>query len=206
MGWTKVETLKTSSANITDATAAGRSVLTASSAAAARSAIGAGTSSLTLGTTSTTALAGNAGGAPLATVFYGPSTGASYALSASLVPLNSTYLTVAFTATTSAVDVAVTVTLKVPAGTPSGALNFQMIDHTSLAAVGNCDGITVGGISTDLTMKLTLLFRVTGLAAGSSYHYDLGAQCQASATGALVVAGTHVNAGYGPAHFAVTAV
>lgn len=44
---------------ITDATTVGKSVLTAADAAAARAAIGAGTSSLAIGTTSTTALAGN---------------------------------------------------------------------------------------------------------------------------------------------------
>ena len=46
-------------ANITDATTVGRNVLTAADAAAARTAIGAGTSSLVIGTTSTTAKAGN---------------------------------------------------------------------------------------------------------------------------------------------------
>ena len=44
---------------ISDSTATGRSVLTATDAAAARTAIGAGTSSLALGTTSTTAKAGD---------------------------------------------------------------------------------------------------------------------------------------------------
>lgn len=47
------------SVDITDATTTGRAVLTAASQAAARTAIGAGTSTLALGTTSTTALAGN---------------------------------------------------------------------------------------------------------------------------------------------------
>ncbi len=47
------------SADITDATSVGRQVLTAANAAAARTAIGAGTSSLALGTTASTALAGN---------------------------------------------------------------------------------------------------------------------------------------------------
>lgn len=47
------------STDITDATAIGRSVLTAADAAAARASIGAGTSNLTLGTTASTALAGN---------------------------------------------------------------------------------------------------------------------------------------------------
>ena len=46
-------------ADITDATAVGRDVLTAANAAAARAAIGAGTSSLALGTTASTAMAGN---------------------------------------------------------------------------------------------------------------------------------------------------
>lgn len=46
-------------ANISDATAIGRSILTAADASAARSAIGAGTSSLAIGTTGTTAAAGN---------------------------------------------------------------------------------------------------------------------------------------------------
>lgn len=46
-------------ADITDATTVGRSVLTAADAAAARTAIGAGTSSLALGATGTTAAAGN---------------------------------------------------------------------------------------------------------------------------------------------------
>lgn len=48
-------------ANISDASAVGRSVLTAADAAAARTAIGAGTgsSNLTIGTTATTAKAGN---------------------------------------------------------------------------------------------------------------------------------------------------
>lgn len=44
---------------ISDSTAVGRSVLTAVDAAAARTAIGAGTSSLVIGTTGTTAMAGN---------------------------------------------------------------------------------------------------------------------------------------------------
>jgi len=47
------------STDITDSTATGRSVLTAADAAAARTAIGAGTSNLTIGTTGTTAAAGN---------------------------------------------------------------------------------------------------------------------------------------------------
>lgn len=47
-------------ANISDASAVGRSVLTAADAAAARTAIGAGTSSLTIGTSASTAKAGNA--------------------------------------------------------------------------------------------------------------------------------------------------
>ena len=47
------------STDISDSTSTGRSVLTAASQAAARSAIGAGTSSLALGTTSSTAAAGN---------------------------------------------------------------------------------------------------------------------------------------------------
>ncbi|WP_342480408.1 hypothetical protein NST07_25685 [Paenibacillus sp. FSL L8-0340] len=46
-------------ADITDATTVGRSVIKAADAAAARTAIGAGTSSLALGTTAGTALAGN---------------------------------------------------------------------------------------------------------------------------------------------------
>lgn len=48
-----------SSADITDATVVGKAVLTAADEAAARTAIGAGTSDLELGTTSTTALAGD---------------------------------------------------------------------------------------------------------------------------------------------------
>lgn len=44
---------------ISDSTATGRSVLTAADAAAARTAIGAGTSSLVIGTTGSTAMAGN---------------------------------------------------------------------------------------------------------------------------------------------------
>ncbi|QOP66792.1 minor tail protein [Arthrobacter phage Odyssey395] len=44
---------------ISDSTATGRSLLTAADAAAARTAIGAGTSSLVIGTTGTTAMAGN---------------------------------------------------------------------------------------------------------------------------------------------------
>jgi hypothetical protein len=46
-------------ADITDATTVGRDVLTAADAAAARTAIGAGTSDLTLGTTASTAKAGD---------------------------------------------------------------------------------------------------------------------------------------------------
>lgn len=51
----------TSSADITDSTATGRALIKATDAAAARSAIGAGTgsSNLTIGTTSTTAMAGD---------------------------------------------------------------------------------------------------------------------------------------------------
>jgi hypothetical protein len=48
-----------SAAEITDATETGRAVLTAADQAAARTAIGAGISNLALGTTSTTAKAGN---------------------------------------------------------------------------------------------------------------------------------------------------
>lgn len=47
------------STNITDATTVGKAVLTAADASAARTAIGAGTSSLALGTTNSTAAAGN---------------------------------------------------------------------------------------------------------------------------------------------------
>ncbi|MFE1358852.1 hypothetical protein [Streptomyces harbinensis] len=47
------------SANISDATDTGRAVLTAADQAAARTAIGAGTSSLAIGTTASTAAAGN---------------------------------------------------------------------------------------------------------------------------------------------------
>ena len=46
-------------AQVSDSTATGRSMLTAADSAAARTAIGAGTSNLTIGTTSTTAAAGN---------------------------------------------------------------------------------------------------------------------------------------------------
>lgn len=46
-------------ADITDATTVGRSLVTAADATTARAAIGAGTSSLTLGTTNTTAKAGD---------------------------------------------------------------------------------------------------------------------------------------------------
>lgn len=46
-------------ASITDSTTVGRAVVTATDATAARTAIGAGTSSLTIGTTGTTAKAGN---------------------------------------------------------------------------------------------------------------------------------------------------
>lgn len=49
-----------SSTNITDATALGRSILTATTPEDVRTTIGAGTSNLALGTTATTALAGNA--------------------------------------------------------------------------------------------------------------------------------------------------
>ena len=45
--------------SIADATAVGKSVLTAATAAAARTAIGAGTSDLAIGTTASTAKAGN---------------------------------------------------------------------------------------------------------------------------------------------------
>lgn len=45
--------------SIVDATGVGKSVLTADTAAAARTAIGAGTSNLTIGTTASTAKAGN---------------------------------------------------------------------------------------------------------------------------------------------------
>jgi hypothetical protein len=56
----KADTVHThTAADISDSTATGRSVLTAVSAAAARTAIGAGTSSLALGTTSSTAKAGD---------------------------------------------------------------------------------------------------------------------------------------------------
>lgn len=56
----KADTVHTHTASqISDSTATGRSVLTAADAAAARTAIGAGTSNLALGTTGTTAMAGN---------------------------------------------------------------------------------------------------------------------------------------------------
>lgn len=53
-------TTTVTSADISDATAVGKAVLVAKDAAAARTSIGAGTSSLALGTTATTAMAGNA--------------------------------------------------------------------------------------------------------------------------------------------------
>lgn len=51
--------VEVTSEDITDSTTVGRAVLTATDAAAARTAIGAGTSNLALGTTSSTALAGD---------------------------------------------------------------------------------------------------------------------------------------------------
>lgn len=51
--------IEVSSEDITDSTATGRAVITAASQAAARTAIGAGTSNLTLGTSSSTAKAGD---------------------------------------------------------------------------------------------------------------------------------------------------
>jgi hypothetical protein len=58
-GTLKSSTTTISSTDISDATAIGRSVLTAANAAAVRSAIGAGTSNLAIGTTSATAKAGD---------------------------------------------------------------------------------------------------------------------------------------------------
>lgn len=55
----KTGTVTLTSADLTDSTATGRSVVTAATAAAARTAIGAGTSSLALGTTAGTAKAGD---------------------------------------------------------------------------------------------------------------------------------------------------
>lgn len=57
--WTALATSTVTAANITDATTTGRNVLTATDATAARTAIGAGTSNLTLGSTGTTAATGN---------------------------------------------------------------------------------------------------------------------------------------------------
>ncbi|BCJ45332.1 hypothetical protein GCM10010168_86010 [Actinoplanes ianthinogenes] len=65
-------------AQISDSTATGRSVVTAADAAAARTAIGAGTSNLALGTTSSTAAAGD----HLHTGVYDPAGTASTAVSA----------------------------------------------------------------------------------------------------------------------------
>ena len=57
---TKADTSHThTAAQVSDATTTGRSVLTAANSTAARTAIGAGTSNLTIGTTGTTAAAGN---------------------------------------------------------------------------------------------------------------------------------------------------
>lgn len=84
-------------AGITDATAVGRAVLTAADAATARTAIGAGTSSLTLGTGGTNAKAGN----------YAPtSTEVSTALKA-----KSQIAALATVATADATDLATAVTL-----------------------------------------------------------------------------------------------
>lgn len=58
-GDAKAGNYQPTSANISDSTAVGRSVLTAVDASAARTAIGAGTSNLALGTTSSTAKAGD---------------------------------------------------------------------------------------------------------------------------------------------------
>lgn len=55
----RTEALNTISTKISDATTVGRALLTATDAASARATLGAGTSSLALGTTSTTAAAGN---------------------------------------------------------------------------------------------------------------------------------------------------
>lgn len=56
---TGLDTVKVTSDSITDATAVGKSVLTATTADAARTAIGAGTSDLVVGTTASTAKAGD---------------------------------------------------------------------------------------------------------------------------------------------------
>ncbi|MFZ1301369.1 MAG: hypothetical protein WAQ27_02190, partial [Candidatus Microsaccharimonas sp.] len=57
--WSTPGTVTLTADDITDATTVGKDVLTAADAAAARTAIGAGTSNLAIGTTSTTAKAGN---------------------------------------------------------------------------------------------------------------------------------------------------
>jgi hypothetical protein len=70
--------------DVTDSTAVGRALMRAADAAAARTAIGAGTSSLALGTTSTTAAAGDAPAAAIAAHVAAADPHTQYALEANL--------------------------------------------------------------------------------------------------------------------------
>jgi hypothetical protein len=75
---------KPTAADISDATTVGRNVLKAADAATARTAIGAGTSSLTIGTTSVTAAAGDAPAAAIATHVAASDPHTQYALESTL--------------------------------------------------------------------------------------------------------------------------
>ncbi|MCG5431248.1 hypothetical protein LV457_02950 [Mycobacterium sp. MYCO198283] len=136
---------KPAAADVTDSTVTGRAVLTAADAAAARSAIGAGTSNLAIGTTGATAAAGN-----------------DPRLSDARTPAAHTHLASHITDLTEAIQDTVAASLAQGANVtityddPSGAI--------TIAASGGGGARTVATISTATTLAAT---------AGTEYIYLL---------------------------------
>ena len=164
-------------AAISDSTSIGRSVLTAATAAAARSALGAGTSDLALGTTSTTALAGNY--APTSTSISDSTsigrsllTSASAAAARSIIGAGTSNLALGTTSSTALAGNYAPTSASI---TDSTSLGRSLLTAVDAAAARTLLGVSTGGSSsvastdiTDATATGRSLLTATNAAAARS--------------------------------------
>lgn len=145
-------------ANISDSTSVGRSILTATDAAAARTVIGAGSSDLALGTTSTTALAGNyaptsANISDATTIGKSLLTSASALAARAVIGAGTSNLTLGTTASTALAGNYAPASTSISDSTTIGR---TLLTATDAAAARNALGVTASGnvatiVASDIT-------------------------------------------------------
>jgi len=168
-------------AAISDSTSIGRSVLTAATAAAARSALGAGTSDLALGTTSTTALAGNY--APTSTSISDSTsigrsllTSASAAAARSIIGAGTSNLALGTTSSTALAGNYAPTSASI---TDSTSLGRSLLTAVDAAAARTLLGVSTGGSSSVASTDIT-----DATATGRSLLTAISAAAARSAIGA----------------------